>query len=593
MEDFRQVTVYQPTEPKHEIHLFKQPGYVLCEEHRLKMGPYTWVIKPYKYERRGQYVVDIIINVHGVEPGFYLSTEFSLQQPGNVKHTFEHAFDCHRTSFFFRRAMTIPITIDKDGKQKLHHSHYRFLRCRDDDEPPVTDEVDNWKGVIPLEWDFDGEFPMPYDNNDHFLNDLYLLEEYKSTFIYYFTVEHAQRCNYMPARPMLIWPKANRTARYLQGKQIAVDESWFYRWPGFRLFMLNVDLLTPDDFEEFIDVLGAYYHSWCFDHHRIQELVRVAEKFGFYDFAENYLYAGDVDVYFSSMRSCLISPPNHHYLKNNFNPPDQYISKYVHSQNFSFTARTIWPDLIAPFFLTFKTQNKLEWTVNLCRKCYAGKEYLYASFMLNGESERDENQLWKIEFGPSKQSSTGKLPRREHSRVLNRVQRTICFPTCWPWADVVKEMGMNGPFMFSFKAQYSSLTGWKWDAVAGNEPATGVKNGQLSCGKHTHLVNMELLQEYCGNLRNWVGIPGKPNKIEMDLDPSDVMHFLDHLYHSSKFYTMEQWQKILKVAQAMDCERVVDQFERALIRTEAQKCTDKNFNENYSLDFLRVGYGSF
>ncbi|EGT52864.1 hypothetical protein CAEBREN_08947 [Caenorhabditis brenneri] len=580
------IVSFCPVNGKFQCFLFKQPGFLPNHEQRFKMHSYTWSIMPYKYERDGKLGVDIIINVYGVTPGTFLLTEFTLHQPGAEKQRFEHVFDYNRNSFIYRRALTIP----KDCDLASSYSHFRFLRDREDDEPNDGEEAKNWKRELPPEWIYDGEHYSPKTDHSQFLNDLYVMEDCKMSFVYYFTVEAVQKMTFRPPQKAIVWPKASITARYLNGRSIAVDGSWFSNWPGFKKFMHNVDLLSPEDFDDFMDILGVYYHSWSISHHKIQDLVRVAEKFGFYDFPQSQLMVGNVDVYFSSMRSVIFASPSHPLLKNTHRASDQIISKFGHSENFSFSLRHIWHDDYSgpPVFKCYKTQNGMAWSVNIHRKTFSKKEYLCVSLMLNGPYKEDENQLWRVEFLPAKHSSIGKLPKREHTRVLNTVQRTICFPTCWLWADVVKEMGRNGPFNFSLKTQFNTLTGWRWDAVAGNIPATGVTNGHLQVGKHNYAINLDMIQELCGKLRDeWVPMNGKQNCMELDLDPSDVMHFLDHLYHSSKFYTVDKWKRILKVAQATHCDPVVDQFERALLRTEAQKVRDKTFNDNYSLDYLR------
>lgn len=578
-------TIYATCDTYHKCALFKQPGYFMNQGLKIKMGEYNWLISPYQREKDGKLGVDIVISLQGIKPGEYLSIDFTLQQPGNVKHSFEHTFDEHRCTFFYRRALTVPILNIKNGKINFHYAHDRFLRRTEDDEPEGA-EAEHWKATLPWVWDKEGELPVAQDLNQLFERTLYIEEENKQTFTYYFKIDGVQKHKAPQVRKIAWWPKASRTARYLHGRAISVDGNWFSSWPGFKLFLANVDLLTPEDFEDFVDVMGVYYHAWNFDHHRLQALVRAAEKFGFYDFPQTMICLGNVDVYFSSMRSVLFARMTHPIVSSKREVP----AKKPQDENFTITHKMIFHvnRSNTHIYRSFRTKQGMAWTTCLQRKTYSGVEYLSVSLMLNGEYDTGESQLWRVDFGPAKQASCMRLPRRSHDRMLNTVQRTICFPTCYLWNDVLKEMGPNGPFNFSLKVSCTPVSGCNYVSVVNNHGVSGMTNGELQCkdGDVIH-INKDFLRETCETLHNWVPMQNKPNRMELkELEYEETSHFLDHLYHSSKLYTPETWQKAFKVAQFANCRRVTDQFERAIIRTETKNAQD-TFPKGYSLEFLK------
>lgn len=515
-----------------------------------------------------------------------MTVDFSLQQPGNVKHSFEHTFDEHRCSFFYRRALTIPILDIKDGVVKFHYSHDRFLRGTEDDEPEGA-EATHWRSTIPITWEKDGELLVAVDLNKDFFQTIHDTEDNKLVFMYYFKIDSFTKYKHPPAKKSAWWPKASRTAQYLHGRSLSVNGNWFSNWPGFKWFISNVDLLTPEDFDDLVDILGVYYHAWNFDNHRLQSLVRTAEKFGFYDFPQTMICVGNVDVYFSSMRSVLFAPLDHPIVATKKEVP----AKKYQDENFTITHKMIFHAnrCNAHTYRSLRTKQDMVWTTCVQRKTYSGVEYLSVSLMLNGTYQPGESQLWRVDFGPAKQASCMKLPRRSHDRMLNTVQRTICFPTCYLWNDVMKEMGPNGPFNFSLKVSYTPVAGCNYVSVINNHGVSGMTNGELQCkdGDVIH-INKDFLRETCETLNRWVPMQNKPNRMELkELEYEETSHFLDHLYHSSKLYTPDTWQKAFKVAQITNCKRVTDQFERAIIRTETNNSQDTKFNDDYSLEFLK------
>ncbi|KAF1752147.1 hypothetical protein GCK72_018701 [Caenorhabditis remanei] len=579
-------TIYTTTDSQHKCYLFKHLTFQLYSELRIRMGSFVWVLTPHQASRDGRHGFDIEVKVTGLKSGEYLTSEFSFQQPGNVKQVFENSFDCFRNTFFYRNALTCPMASGENGIVSTRYSHYRFLRHKDSDEPNDLEEADDWISTIPLEWNTSGEAPVFNDLNIDFIDTVYAAEERKNSFMYYFVVEAAQKTTYAPYRPQLCWPKATKTAKYLNNKWISVDGNWFHKWPKFNKFMENVDLLAPDDYEDLLDILGTYYHSWNIDHFRLQEIVRAAEKFGFFDFPQKMITMGNVDMYFSSMRSVLLAPTDHPLLSVKEN-----VSKKIYEENYGVTVKMIDHQDHGghPVYNSFKTKNGMNWTVNLHRKSYSGQEYLCVSLILNGPYKPDENQLWRVEFGPLKHSSLGRLPKKVHERVLNTVQRTIVFPTCWLWSDVLRDMGQNGPFNFTFRTACSALSGWKFSTVSGKQGVTGVTDAEIQCKDGNIVaVNKSYLQWTCRALREWVPMPNKPNRMEMNnLEFEEFVHFLDHLYHVSKVYTMDIWKRVFKVAQIMNCDRVTDQFERTCVRTNVKNVNDMKFNDNYSLEFLK------
>lgn len=552
---------------------------------KIKMNEYTWLISPYQREKDGKLGVDIVLSLQGIKPGEYLTIEFSLHQPGNVIHTFEHIFDEHRCTFFFRRALTVPILSIKNGRINFHYAHDRFLRRTEDDEPEGAESL-HWKATIPYIWEKSGELPLPIELGKVFERAVFLEEKDTNSFVYFFKINAVQKHKERPFQKICWWPKASRTARYLHGRAISVDGNWFSTWPSFKVFMANVDLLTPEDFGAFVDVMGVYYHAWNFDHQKLQSLVRAAEKFGFYDFPMTMICLGNVDVYFSSMRSVLFAKMTHPILTFKREVP----AKKIHDENFTITHKMIFHinRSNTHIYRSFRTKQGMAWTTCLQRKTFSGVEYLSVSLMLNGEYENGESQLWKVDFGPAKQSSNYRLPRRCHDRMLNTVQRTICFPTCYLWSDVLKEMGPNGPFNFNLRVSHSLSPGCSYISVVNNHGVSGLTNGELQCkdGDVIH-VNKDFLRETCETLHNWVAMPNKPHRMELkELEYEELSHFLDHLYHSSKLYTPETWQKAFKVAQFANCRRVTDQFERAIIRTETKNYQEGSYNKD-SLEYLK------
>ncbi|UMM31653.1 hypothetical protein L5515_005764 [Caenorhabditis briggsae] len=568
-----------------QMQLFKTP-YNLMPEQRIPMSEYTWAITPYQREKNGKIGIDIVVNLLGIQPGDYILAEFSFQQPGNVRHTFEHTFDMRRNTFVYRRALTVPSIRTKNGKRSVQYSPHRFLRCTEDDEPEDGEYAFYWKPKIPIAWDMSKEAPTPVDLNEDFLKNVSTAEGNKSTFVYFFTTESATKYKYQPFRKNLVWPKASRTARYVHGRSLSLDGKWFNKWAKFNYFMANVDLLTPEDFDDFVDVLGVYYHSWNIDNNRLQEVVRIAEKFGFYYFAQAMISAGNVDVYFSSLRSVLFAPLTHPLLATKKDVP----TKRLYDDTFQLSHIMIYHQSRGPpVFKNFKTKNGMFWTTSLHRKTYSSVEYLCLQLMLHGNFQPGETQLWKIEFGSQKFSHATRLPRRTHERYLNTVQRTICFPTCYYWSDVLKEMGPAGPYAFTLKVECIQIPGFNFASVLQSHGPSGITNAELQCkgGDLIH-VNKEFLQDSCKFFEKWKPTPTKPNRMELKvLEYEETVHFLDHLYHASKLYTPDTWHKTFRVAQYTNCKRVADQFERGLIRSGTTNTSSMRFNKEFTLEYLK------
>ncbi|CAO4379280.1 unnamed protein product [Caenorhabditis nigoni] len=126
----------------------------------------------YQREKNGQIGIDIVVNLLGIQPGDYILAEFSFQQPGNVRHTFEHTFDMRRNTFVYRRALTVPSIRSKNGKRSVQYSPHKFLRCTEDDEPEDGENAFYWKPKLPIAFDMSKEAPTPVDLNEDFLKNI-------------------------------------------------------------------------------------------------------------------------------------------------------------------------------------------------------------------------------------------------------------------------------------------------------------------------------------------------------------------------------------------------------------------------------------
>lgn len=133
-----------------------------------------------------------------------------------------------------------------------------------------------------------------------------------------------------------------------------------------------------------------------------------------------------------------------------------------------------------PTRTVFKSQNEKVWGLSMSRQRYVGVEYLSVSCLVNGDYAPGEQTCWKVELKPDVKNPKI-LKRVSHIRVLNTVQRSICFPTCYLWSDVEREMGANGPFKFQLLISQVTSSGWNLNEVAGGKAASGVVNGEILC----------------------------------------------------------------------------------------------------------------
>ncbi|CAI2355257.1 unnamed protein product [Caenorhabditis sp. 36 PRJEB53466] len=554
------------------LHVF-EPGFRMVGQFAFMYCGYKWTVQAFMTEKDKRFGIDIELRVSEIPPGEHIYAVFAFQQLGNEKHQFEFEFDNDRGCYYYRRALTIPKVTNQEGIVGCHYSHYRFLRRREDDETHELSEEQclEWKPEIPPMSELEEGGATLIDCNENFMENIKQNEGGLSSFQYYFhliaVLPHRGRIPEMS----MFWPKASKTAVYLNNRSLGVDKIWFASWASFDRFMSNVDLLPPKDFESLIEVLGHYYHAWHIKHPRLIELVKIAERFGFYDFPQTMLAIGDFQAHAASMRSILVANKDHPLFKIDTKLEAKVAFEETHKLNFDWIFHE--SSQRPPEYRMFKTRNRATWSMSVVRRTFNKTEYLCVAFVLNYRFQPTEHQLWKFELAPFCPNSPkqARLPNVTHMRVFNSVQKMIVFPVCYPWSDVVKEMGEEGPFDFHVKLTLTPLPGWDFEEVAGGHPATGHNTAFFDCYDGAVEFNKDYLQETCLFLRNWEENEyiHCADRVDMPFHSKDeVIHLLDHLYHGCKLYNEDTFVYTAALTKYIKCGVLSEALERGLIRTK-------------------------